>query len=66
MDPFYPTPAPLTEEEIRQYIDPDLLPLLKVMMLADNEGWSLFDPEIRARQRNDTLKAFEKVERLIA
>ena len=26
VDPFYPTPAPLTEDEIRRYIDPDLLP----------------------------------------
>jgi hypothetical protein len=36
------------------------------MMLADNEGWSLFDLETRARQRSDTLKAFEEVERLIS
>lgn len=35
-------------------------------MLSDNEGWSLFDPETRARQRNDTLKAFKKFESLIS
>jgi hypothetical protein len=66
IDPFYPTPAPLTEDETKRFIDPTLLPLLRVMMLADNEGWSLFDPETRARQRNDTLKAFQRIERLIS
>jgi hypothetical protein len=65
VDPFYPTPAPLTEEEIERCISPSLFPLLRVMMLADNEGWSLFDPETRARQRNDTLKAFETFERMV-
>ena len=66
VDPFYPTPAPLNEDEIWRYINARLLPLLKVMMLSDNEGWSLFDPETRARQRHDTLTAFEKIERMIA
>jgi len=65
IDPFYPTPAPLTEEESRRYINSSLLPLLRVMMLSDNEGWSLFDPETRVRQRRDTLKAFERLEAVI-
>jgi hypothetical protein len=62
VDPFYPTPAPLTEEEARRFINASLLPLLRVMMLSDNEGWSLFDAERKTQQRNDTLKAFEKLE----
>ncbi|HLO17832.1 MAG TPA: hypothetical protein VK206_23580 [Anaerolineales bacterium] len=66
VDPFYPTPAPLTEDEIACFIDSSLFPLLKVMMLADNEGWSLFEPETRARQRNDTLAAFQEIEKLIS
>ena len=66
VDPFYDTPAPLTENEIKRFIDPKLLPILKVMMLSDNEGWSLFDPETRARQRRDTLHAFQEIERLIS
>jgi hypothetical protein len=36
------------------------------MMLADNEGWSLFDPEARAQQRDETLKTFREVEQLIS
>ena len=66
VDPFYHTPAPLTEDETKRFIDPSLFPLLRVMMLADNEGWSLFDPKTRARQRIDMLEAFEEVERLIS
>jgi hypothetical protein len=61
VDDQYPTPAPLTMEEAQLYIDAELFPLLRVMMLSDNEGWSLFDPETRARQRRDTLAAFEEV-----
>ncbi|MEO5888524.1 MAG: hypothetical protein ABIQ77_12770 [Anaerolineales bacterium] len=66
VDPFYPTPAPLTEEEIKHFITPDLLPLLKVMMMGDNEGWTLFEPEDRERQYKDAVKAFQEVEKIIA
>jgi hypothetical protein len=66
VDDQYPTPAPLTEQEAQEYIDGNLFPLLRVMMLSDNEGWSLFDPETRSRQRVDTLAAFEKVKQLIS
>jgi hypothetical protein len=66
VDPFYPTPAPLTEQETRHFVDPEVLPLLKVMMLSDNEGWSLFEPETRARQRRDTLQAFQKIEQIVS
>ena len=66
IDPHYPTPAALTGNEIKRYIDPELFPLLRVMMFADNEGWSLFDPETRAQRRTDALRAFEKIEALIS
>jgi len=65
VDPFYVTPAPLTEAEIRRFIGPGLLPLIKVMQLSDNEGWSLFEPEIRKRQRGDTVKAYERIQELV-
>jgi hypothetical protein len=58
--------APLTDEEINRYVNTDLVPLLKVMMLADNEGWVMFYPEDRLKQRNQTLKVFENVERRIS
>jgi len=66
IDPFYPTPAPLTDVEIKCLITPDLFSLLKVMILGDNDGWSLFDPKVRKRQHKDALEAFEKVQGLIA
>jgi hypothetical protein len=66
VDDKYPTPAPLTMQETEQYIDSKLFPLLRVMMLSDNEGWSMFDPQTRARQRRDTLAVFEKVRTLIS
>lgn len=65
VDKNYPTPAPLTDNEIERFIGPNLLPLLKVMMLADNEGWSLFNQEVRKQQRNDTVNAFEKIQELV-
>jgi len=65
VDPGYPTPSPLTEAEIKRFIDPNVFPLLRVMMMGDNEGWALFEPEARARQRRDTLAAFRAFERII-
>jgi len=65
IDPFYPTPAPLTDDEIERFITPSLLPLLKVMMMGDNEGWALFEREDRKRQYTDAVAAFQKVEKII-
>jgi len=66
VDINYPTPSPLTETEIKQFVHQDLFPLLKVMMLSDNEGWSLFNPEIRNQQNKDALEAFDRVEKIIS
>lgn len=52
----------MTEDEVRRFIGQELFPLLRVMMLVDNEGWSLFDAKVRARQRRDTLDVFAKIE----
>jgi len=62
---FWPPPAPLTNDEMKRYIDRELTPLLRVMHLADGDGWLMFDPENRERGRMDTLGVFEMVERLI-
>jgi len=60
----WPQPAPFTNHEIKKHIDHELLPLLKVMMLADNEGWTMFYPE-REKQRSETLETFERVKKII-
>lgn len=60
-DPGYPILAPLSEGEILRYVDAATFPIFKMMMLVDTDGWSLFDPENRERQRQQTLRAFEKI-----
>jgi hypothetical protein len=54
------------DTEIRQYLDAKLLPLLTIMILVDNDGWTLFEPETKHQYRDETLTAFEKVTRTIA
>jgi hypothetical protein len=62
---MWPAAAPLGDEEIRHCITPQLLPLLRVMMLADNRAWSLFEPERQADESRQICAAFERIERLI-
>ena len=52
---------PLTEAEIEQYVDDDLYPLLKMMMLVDNDAWTFFDPAQKAVNRAETLAAFDRI-----
>jgi hypothetical protein len=58
----YPVSAPLTEREIRRYLDRESLTLLKLMSLADSDGWELFLPPKRVRYRQLTLAVFDKLE----
>ena len=60
-DPGYPTLAPLTPPEIQRYIDRDLFPILKAMMLVDSDGWNLFDPAEAQRLRQQTLDVFNDI-----
>ena len=62
----WPPPNPLNQDEVKNYVDRELLPLLRLMNLADNDGWTLFDPTANQRQRLDILEEFEKIERLIS
>jgi len=64
MQPWPPV-TPLTDEEVRRYLDNDLVPLLKAMNLGDSEGWNMFTQD-RESLRNGTLAAFKKVEMLIS
>jgi len=59
----WPQAAPLSEAEIQRYVGRHLAPLLKVMMLADNEGWVMFTPQ-REQQRRETLDAFQRIGRI--
>jgi hypothetical protein len=59
----WPQVAPLTEIEIKQYLNIALFPLLKMMMLVDNDGWELFNLSTKERYRQETLAVFEELER---
>ena len=61
----WPPPNPLSPEDVKMYIGRELVPLLRVMNLADNDGWALFDPIVRERQRLDVMQEFEKIEKII-
>jgi hypothetical protein len=61
----WPQAAALAEEEIKRYIEVPVVPLLKVMMLADNEGWVMFSSE-RQQQRDETLGVFQRIETIVA
>ncbi|MGE5373703.1 MAG: hypothetical protein ACM3XO_01505 [Bacteroidota bacterium] len=61
----YPTPAPLSQAEARLYFNAALFPLLRVMMVSDNEGWSLFLPQARKQRREATLAVFVQLQKLI-
>jgi hypothetical protein len=37
---MWPAAAPLSDQEIQRYITPELLPLLRIMMLVDNIAWA--------------------------
>lgn len=58
----YPVAAPLTRYETEYYLDPDLLDQLKLMSLADSDGWELFLPPTRERYRQLTLAVFDKLQ----
>ena len=62
----WPPPNPLSPEEVKRYIDRELMPLLRVMNLGDNDGWTLFEPAVREQQRLDILEEFEKIEKIIS
>lgn len=64
MQPWPPI-TPLSDEEVREYLDNDLVPLLRAMNLGDSEGWNMFSSD-RESLRNATLAAFKKVEGLIS
>jgi len=61
----WPQAAPLSEAEIKQYVDADLLPYLKMLMLIDNDAWEFFDPEKRTEQRREVLSAFHSIQKAI-
>ena len=61
----WPSPAPLTNSEIKKYIDISLLRLLRIMMIIDSSAWCLFDPETDKKNKQDILSNLKRVEKVI-
>jgi hypothetical protein len=57
----WPQAAPLTKAEEKRYLTRALYPLLKMMMLADNDGWELFNASSSEAYRQETLAVFERL-----
>ncbi len=57
----WPAPVTLTPAEEQAYLDPDLLPILGVMFLADSGGWSLFDPTTLEVMYGDTRRVMARL-----
>lgn len=62
----FPQKAPLTDELICTYLSPMLMPLLRVMMLADSIAWELFSPERQIPQLKQSYREFDRVQMLLA
>ncbi|MBA7708414.1 hypothetical protein ES703_117312 [subsurface metagenome] len=62
----WPQVAPLTDTEVKDYLDFELLPLLKVMMLVDNDSYTLFDKPTKERYRRETLDVFTRLRSLLS
>ena len=63
---LWPPPKPLTTAEMKKYFNKELASLLLIMLLADNDGWALFEPEFRENQRNDIIDKFQKIGHLLS
>lgn len=63
---IWPPPSPLTDDEIKDYLNKDLATLLLVMNLGDNDGWTLFNPDTLEHQRIDIMNQFEKIGNIIS
>lgn len=61
----WPAAAPLTDDEIRRFISPELVPLLRVMMMADNLAWSLFDSDRAADELQQIRAEFKRIEAML-
>ena len=56
----WPSATPLAEAEEKRYLDPTLLPLLRMLMLADSDGWELFSENCEPF-RQETRAVFDRL-----
>ncbi len=61
----YPQANPLNDQEVRHLVSRPLFPLVRLMMLVDNDAWALFDPETREFHNRETVMVFNRLQRLV-
>lgn len=61
----WPCPAPLSDDDIKRFIDDQLLQLLKIMKVADSAAWNLFDLVKKEQYRQELLSAIEEANKVI-
>lgn len=59
----WPVPAPLTDEQVRRYVDAVLVAPLLTLTLADTGGWNLFDPPTLTSMYHETREVFRGLNR---
>lgn len=59
----WPQSDPLTEAEVLRLVDRELLQILRIMMLADNDGWELFHAQHCPAYRSETRAVFDHLEK---
>jgi hypothetical protein len=61
----WPQFTPLDDTDIKIYLDRDVIPYLRAMMLVDNDAWAMFSREEKKKNRQKTLSVFKRIEKLM-
>ena len=59
----WPAKAPLTDDQIKAYLDKEIFPILFTLTLADSGGWNLFDPAKLEAMYKETRAVFRDLPR---
>jgi len=59
----WPVQAPLTDDQVKAYVDAALVEPLLMLTLADTGGWNLFDPPTLASMYEETRAVFHRLRR---
>lgn len=61
----WPPAVALTDDEISRYLTPALLPLLEIMMHADNDSYQMFDEPHKLHDRESTRRVFRRIRSML-
>jgi hypothetical protein len=61
----WPQASALTDIQVSQLVDARLLPLIRIMILADSDGWELFNAHNCVRYREETRSVFRHLQTIV-